>query len=182
MAGLALAGHHPRKQHLEGPYMLTWRPSRPRAPAGRWAADSRSLPGRSHGGRPPPTAGPAPTAGICPAPHPGSWENAGAAPPARWAWTGHLGTALCHVGGRHVASSWAAQDGPVPPHPTPQGTRQPRPGGPGSPAGRGRRDLPRGSGQEGVIIVPVHKEGLDTDPSLFVKIDSKWGSKYKTTM
>lgn len=34
-----------------------------------------------------------------------------------------------------------------------------------------------GSGREGVAIVPMHKEGLDTDPIPFMKIDSKWGSK-----
>lgn len=48
--------------------------------------------------------------------------------------------------------------------------------------GGGRRDLGQVSGREGVTIAPMRKEDLDTDPSPFVKIDSKWGSKEKTTM
>lgn len=43
--------------------------------------------------------------------------------------------------------------------------------------GGGRRDLGQVSGREGVAIAPMRKEDLDTDPSPFVKIDSKWGSK-----
>lgn len=81
---------------------------------------------------------------------------------------GLLGTedqsSRCVCRGSHVSSRLA--------YPLRQAGRRGAPGARG-----GRRDLGQVSGREGVTIAPMRKEDLDTDPSPFVKIVSKWGSK-----